>query len=131
MTATATRELTLTQAMFDAFATLSGDDNAIHVDPEFAARTRFGRPVAHGLMLCAILEGVASGLVPEGRLVAKAVQFPAPTFADEPMAFSATLSATEGTRVTLAVEARGRATETTTCVGTLTFEQSGDGHAGR
>ena len=36
-------ERTLTQGDFDAFATLSGDDNPIHVDPAFAARTRFGR----------------------------------------------------------------------------------------
>jgi acyl dehydratase len=42
---------TFTQAEFDAFARLSGDDNPIHVDPEFSARTRFGRTVAHGMLL--------------------------------------------------------------------------------
>ncbi len=33
-----------TQEEFDIFAHVSGDDNPIHVDPEFSARTRFGRP---------------------------------------------------------------------------------------
>lgn len=40
-----------TQEDFDRFAALSGDDNPIHVDPEFAARTRFGRTVCHGMLL--------------------------------------------------------------------------------
>jgi len=42
---------TPTQADFDAFAAVSGDDNPIHVDPEFSAHTRFGRTVAHGMLL--------------------------------------------------------------------------------
>ncbi len=39
------------QADFDRFATLSRDDNPIHVDPVFSAQTRFGGTVAHGMML--------------------------------------------------------------------------------
>ena len=42
---------TFTQRDFDRFAALSGDDNPIHVDPAFAARTRFGRTVCHGMLL--------------------------------------------------------------------------------
>ncbi|NDJ34144.1 MAG: hypothetical protein GYB64_05715, partial [Chloroflexi bacterium] len=45
------RKRTFTQADFDLFAELSGDDNPIHVDPTFSARTRFGRTAAHGMML--------------------------------------------------------------------------------
>ena len=32
-----------TQQDFARFADLSGDNNPIHVDPQFSARTRFGR----------------------------------------------------------------------------------------
>jgi len=46
--------LTFTQAQFDEFARLSGDDNPIHVDPDFAAGTRFGRTVAHGMFLFSV-----------------------------------------------------------------------------
>ena len=42
---------TFGQRDFDRFAALSGDDNPIHVDPEFAGRTRFGRTVCHGMLL--------------------------------------------------------------------------------
>ena len=42
---------TFTQSDFDRFAALSGDDNPIHIDPGFAARTKFGRTVAHGMFL--------------------------------------------------------------------------------
>ena len=50
---------TFSQSDFDRFAALSGDDNPIHVDPEFSARTKFGRTVAHGMFLystvCSVL----------------------------------------------------------------------------
>ena len=32
------------------YATLSGDANPIHLDPDYARRTVFGRPIVHGLL---------------------------------------------------------------------------------
>ena len=40
------------------FATLTGDDNPIHVDPEYAAETRFGKPIVHGVLLLGIISKV-------------------------------------------------------------------------
>ena len=57
----------LTQADFDVFAELSGDDNPIHVDEKFSAKTRFGRTVSHGMLLAAILRGLLDRLVPGCR----------------------------------------------------------------
>ncbi|MGZ3427312.1 MAG: MaoC/PaaZ C-terminal domain-containing protein, partial [Polyangia bacterium] len=45
----------VTQADFDRFARLSGDDNPIHVDAAFAARTRWGKTLAHGMMLYSLV----------------------------------------------------------------------------
>ena len=45
-----------TQRQFDEYARLSGDDNPIHVDAAFAAGTRFGRTVAHGMFLFSVLQ---------------------------------------------------------------------------
>ena len=40
--------ITITQAMIDAYAAISGDFNPVHVDPAFAAGTPFGQTIAHG-----------------------------------------------------------------------------------
>lgn len=77
---------------FDCFARLSGDNNPIHVDPEYAASSRFGRTVAHGLLLCSVLRGLIEILAPGGHVVGQSVMFPAPTFADEQMRFTAILA---------------------------------------
>lgn len=76
------------QEDFDAFALLSGDNNPIHTDPVFCASTRFGRTVAHGLLLCSVLRGLIEHLTPGGRLSETSLMFPAPTFAEEPMQFT-------------------------------------------
>jgi acyl dehydratase len=41
----------LTAEHFTQFAAITGDKHPIHYDPDYAARTRFGRPPAHGLLL--------------------------------------------------------------------------------
>ena len=74
---------TLTQADFDRFARLSGDDNPIHVNPDFSASTRFGRTVSHGMLLFTVARGLISRQFPEYRLVSQSLKFPAPCFADE------------------------------------------------
>ena len=47
--------LEVTQAMVDAFAALTGDDQYIHVDPQRAAGTMFGGTVAHGYLTLGLL----------------------------------------------------------------------------
>ena len=42
---------TLTDAHFLFFSGLTGDSHPIHYDVEYARTTRFGKPLAHGLLL--------------------------------------------------------------------------------
>jgi len=42
---------TIDEEQFGLFARLTGDDHPIHYDDAFAAKTRFQRRVAHGLLL--------------------------------------------------------------------------------
>lgn len=42
----------------DAYATLSGDDHPLHVDPEHAASTSFGSVIAHGGLGSAVAAGL-------------------------------------------------------------------------
>ena len=46
---------TLTQEQIDRYAVVSGDGNPLHTDPRFAASTRFGSTVAHGMLVLAYL----------------------------------------------------------------------------
>jgi acyl dehydratase len=79
-------ETVLTQAQFDEYARLSGDDNPIHVDPGFAASTRFGRTVAHGMFLFGLLQAAHARHRPgSGPLVEQNLMFRAPTFAGDPV----------------------------------------------
>lgn len=77
---------TFSQADYDLFAQLTGDDNPIHVDPEFAARTRFGRTLAHGMMLFSTLSGEAQRALGAGRVLEVELMFPGPTYVGDPLA---------------------------------------------
>jgi 3-hydroxybutyryl-CoA dehydratase len=59
--------ITPTQADFYLFAEISGGDNPIHVDPGYAAGSRFGRTLAHGMMLYAHLWALVVVHVPGAR----------------------------------------------------------------
>lgn len=70
----------------EAFAHLTGDTSALHMDPESAAAGPYGRPVAHGMLVlsCSIGLAVAMKLWSDGALLAFAgiekLRFTAPVF---------------------------------------------------
>lgn len=115
----------LTQADFDKFAALSGDNNPIHVDAEFSARTRFGRTVSHGMLLSTILRGLLERLVPGARQVSQQLMFPAPTFADEPLRFSAEICSEENEHVTAGIRCQRLQDDVVTCEGTTVLQRPG------
>lgn len=45
---------TVTRAGIDAYRAVSGDNNRIHYDDDFAAATRFGGVIAHGMLTLAM-----------------------------------------------------------------------------
>ena len=63
---------TMTDAHFRSFAEMTGDAHPIHYDDEYAKTTRFGKRVAHGLLVTAMTAVGASTLSPllEGSIVA-------------------------------------------------------------
>ncbi len=64
----ATGSLHVTPQEVLAFAEATGDRSPLHLDAEYARRTPFGQPVAHGL-LC-LLKVLTCGRVPQGRTLA-------------------------------------------------------------
>ena len=116
-------ERTLTQDEFDRFAKLSGDNNPIHVDTDFSATTRFGRTVAHGLLLNSVLRGLLDTLVPGGRQVSQSLMFPAPTYADEPMRFTAAISFEDERIVKATMSTMRIADDVVTCAGSTVIQR--------
>jgi acyl dehydratase len=76
-----TEKRVFVQSDFDRFAALSGDDNPIHVDPEFSARTKFCRTVAHGMFLYSVVCSVLGTRLPgPGTLqIEQELMFPSAT----------------------------------------------------
>ena len=76
-----------TQEDFDLFARISGDDNPIHVDPDFSERTRFGRTVAHGMLLYSWAWALLRSHFPDRHFAHAQLMFPHPCFAGEEITF--------------------------------------------
>jgi len=118
----------LSQADFDLFARVSGDDNPIHVDPAFSARTRFGRTVSHGMLLYTVLWGLVRRHVPRARQTSQTLMFPAPTFAGELLVFSGDVAAVDGERADLVLNISKAADGTAVCEATAAIIAPGGGH---
>ena len=114
----------LTQADFDAFAALSGDDNPIHVDASFSAQTHFGRTVSHGMLLATILRGMLDQLVPGARQVEEKLMFPSPTYAGDAVRFAVIRKSDDGRHVVADVSCERIEDGVITCAGETTLERA-------
>ncbi len=56
----ATRSLTLTEDHVAAYAKMTGDYNPLHFDPDFVARTKFGKLVVQGGLTTGILNALVA-----------------------------------------------------------------------
>jgi acyl dehydratase len=69
-------------ADIDAFASVTGDHNPVHVDEEFARTTRFGKRIAHGMLTASLISAVLANKLPgEGSVyLGQTLKFVAPVF---------------------------------------------------
>lgn len=79
---TATRTKTITDEDVRAFAAVSGDKNPIHLDEGFAANTRFGKRIAHGMLSASLISAVLANDLPgQGSIyMGQTLKFVAPVF---------------------------------------------------
>ncbi|KAB2943140.1 MAG: SDR family oxidoreductase [Hyphomicrobium sp.] len=84
---------TITAEDVAAFARLSGDFNALHLDGEFAARTEFARPVVHGFLHASLLSTLIGMKLPgRGALyVSQSIEFTRPVFVGDSVEARATI----------------------------------------
>ncbi|MGI8641241.1 MAG: MaoC family dehydratase [Pyrinomonadaceae bacterium] len=83
----------ITDSVVRAFAELSGDFNPIHLDDEFAARTQFGKRIAHGMISGALISAVLGYEFKERKVVylSQTMKFIAPVFIDDTVTATATV----------------------------------------
>jgi acyl dehydratase len=70
----------VTEADIQLFAEVTGDDNPIHLDPHFAAATRFKGVIAHGLLSAGLISAVLGTKLPGpgGIYLSQTLQFKRP-----------------------------------------------------
>lgn len=106
---TASRSKTFTEDDVRFFAHLSGDANPVHLDEAYAAGTRFGRRIVHGMFTAALISAVIGNDLPGPGTIylSQSLQFRAPVYLGD------TVTAT--VEVTRIREERGIVTLATTC----------------
>lgn len=77
-----------------AFADLVDDHNPVHLDPAFAEKTRFGRPVAHGMLTGSLFSGILGMEFPGPGTVylSQSLRFLAPVFVGDEVTVSVELA---------------------------------------
>lgn len=115
----ASRSKTITDEMIRAFADLSGDCNPVHLDDAYAAGTRFGRRIAHGMIAAGLISAtIANDLPGPGAVyLSQSLQFKVPVFPGDTVTATVEVRAVRPDKpiVTLA-------TTCTTQAGTLVLE---------
>jgi 3-hydroxybutyryl-CoA dehydratase len=79
---TASRTATITDEMIHAFADLTGDMNPVHLDDAYAAGTRFGHRIAHGMIAAGLISAALANDLPGPGTVylSQTLQFKAPLY---------------------------------------------------
>ena len=74
----------VTDKMVQQFAELSGDRNPIHMDDAYAAKTRFGRRIAHGMISGALISAALVKTIGGGGVyLGQFLKFVNPVFIDD------------------------------------------------
>jgi len=78
----ASRTQTISDEMIRSFADLTGDTNPVHLDDAYAAGTRFGRRIAHGMIAAGLISATLANDLPGTGTVylSQTLQFKAPVY---------------------------------------------------
>lgn len=78
---------TITEADIVLFAGVSGDNNAMHINDEFAQKTLFGGRIAHGFLTASVISAAVANRLPGPGAVyiSQQMSFKAPVRPGEPV----------------------------------------------
>lgn len=88
--ASVVREITVEK--LHAFADAIDDHDPIHMDPEYAKTTIYGKCIAHGVYLDCAISGMLSELVAGGIDAKLSIKYTAPVFAGDTITVSGTVN---------------------------------------
>ena len=91
---TATYTRLITNQEVEAFATISGDLNPLHLDPEYATTTAFGECIAHGMLTGALISAAIAMQLPGPGSVylSQNIQFRAPVMLGDTLTVTLTVT---------------------------------------
>jgi 3-hydroxybutyryl-CoA dehydratase len=91
----ATRTKTISAEDVETFARISGDNNPVHLDEQYAATTRFGRRIAHGMLTASVISALLANDLPGPGTVylSQTLTFKAPVYLGETITATAELTA--------------------------------------
>ena len=83
----------ITEEMVQKFAEVSGDFNPIHIDEEYASKTRFKRRIAHGILSAALISrALGQNLGPGGIYLSQSLKFMTPVFIGDTVSIELTVT---------------------------------------
>lgn len=96
----------ISDQLIRSFAELSGDRNPIHLDEDFAAQTRFGRRIAHGMLSGALISSVLGNEFAQEKIVylSQTMRFVAPVFVGDTITVTATVASIREDKPIVTVE---------------------------
>lgn len=91
---TASISKTITDEDIHAFTSLSGDNNPLHLNDKYAATTRFGGRIAHGMLGASLISAVLGTKLPGTGTIylSQTLNFRAPVFPGDHITARATIS---------------------------------------
>jgi acyl dehydratase len=97
---------TITEDDIEKFAGAVGDMNPIHFDPAFAKRTRFQRPIAHGMLCASLISAVLGTRLPGPGTVylRQTLDFKAPAYPGDEVTATVTVTKVRDDRRILTLE---------------------------
>lgn len=87
-----TYEVTVTREMVQKFAEVTGDFNPIHVDEEYAKTTKFGRCIAHGILIAGFFSRALVDTWGTGIYLGQDMKFTNPVYIGDTVIIQVTLT---------------------------------------
>jgi 3-hydroxybutyryl-CoA dehydratase len=97
---------TITDEDIQAFADVTGDHNPIHLDDEFAGKTRFGGRIAHGMLSASLISAVLGNELPGAGSVylSQTLKFVKPVFPGDTVTARVTVTGVRDDKPILTLE---------------------------